>query len=534
MPDKIPPTRKDQDLCNSGPGEKKDSAVDVDVAVAVSELGVETSHATEGTGADAALKYASAIAVSIDDELNARLLRKIDLHVLPWLCGLYVLQYLDKGVLSYAGVMGIQTEAQLTASEYNWLGSIYYAGYLAFVPVHNRLFQVFPPSKYIACCMIAWGVVLSTMSACHNFAALMVQRTVLGALEASINCGFTLITAAWYRKYEHASRVGLWSGCTGVATIVGGIIAYGCLDGEERDPEAGFSSWKILALCTGLLSVVYGTCMLTFMAGSIVTARFFTESEKTLAVERLRDNHQGVGSPKFKKYQAVEACTDCRTWMYVAFVMSSQIPAGGLVLLSSILIKSIGFDSKTTLLLSIPQGAVAILANIGFGYLADKTKQRSGAAILAGLLSLFAACLLFGLGNVGPTYKQYGQLVAYFIMSGTCSTSWFVVISMMSSNVLGTTKKTTLNSIVFVTLGVAYFVGPQTFRDPPYYTKGKTTTIILWIISILVLLAFYILNWRENKKRNRLLVKGVNDLKVSNIEFMDLTDKENKYFRYIL
>ena len=29
---------------------------------------------------------------------NARLLRKINLHVLPWLCGLYMLQYMDKGV----------------------------------------------------------------------------------------------------------------------------------------------------------------------------------------------------------------------------------------------------------------------------------------------------------------------------------------------------------------------------------------------------------------------------------------------------
>ncbi|TFK56809.1 MFS transporter [Heliocybe sulcata] len=523
----------EREVSSFGNSEKKDS-IDVDVTAAVAELGVESGHISSREGADTALEYASASAITIDDQLNRRLLRKIDLHVLPWLCGLYVLQYLDKGVLSYAGVMGIQTDAHLTASDYNWLGSIYYAGYLAFVPIHNRLFQVFPPSKYIACCMIAWGVVLSTMAACHNYAGLMVQRTVLGALEASINCGFTLITAGWYRKYEHASRVGLWSSCTGVATIIGGIIAYGCLDGEEKHPNARFASWKILSLCTGLLSVVYGACMLYFMAGSIVTARFFTSEEKTLAVERLRNNHQGVGSTKYKSYQAKEAWIDYRTWMYVSFVLSSQIPAGGLVLLSSILIKSIGFDSKTTLLLSIPQGVVAILANIGFGYLADRTKQRSGAAVLAGLLSLFAACLLFGLGNVGPYYRQYGQLIAYFIMSGTSSTSWFIVISMMSSNVLGTTKKTTVNAIVFVTLGVAYFAGPQTFRDPPYYHNGKITTIVLWIISILILFAFHVLNRWENKRRDRLVEEKGGTETGNNIEFMDLTDKENKLFRYVL
>lgn len=214
--------------------------------------------------------------------------------------------------LSYAGIMGLQKEAHLTSSQYTWLGSIYYAGYIVAVPIHNRLFQVFPPSKYIACNVMVWGLVLSTMSACHNFGGLMAQRTILGALEGSINTGFSIITAAWYRKHEHASRTGIWSACTGLATMAGGLIAFGCVAGEEKHPNASFSSWKILSLITGLISVIYGGCMFWFMATSVVTARFFDEEERTLAVERLRDNHQGVGSNKYKKYQALEAFTDIR------------------------------------------------------------------------------------------------------------------------------------------------------------------------------------------------------------------------------
>lgn len=50
-------------------------------------------------GADALLAYADPSGtVIIDEATNRRLVRKIDTHVLPWLCGLYVLQYLDKGV----------------------------------------------------------------------------------------------------------------------------------------------------------------------------------------------------------------------------------------------------------------------------------------------------------------------------------------------------------------------------------------------------------------------------------------------------
>lgn len=45
---------------------------------------------------------------------------------MPWLCGLYVLQYIDKGVLSYAGVMGLQKETHIDSAQYAWVGSVYY------------------------------------------------------------------------------------------------------------------------------------------------------------------------------------------------------------------------------------------------------------------------------------------------------------------------------------------------------------------------------------------------------------------------
>ncbi|KAK5117488.1 hypothetical protein LTR85_008873 [Meristemomyces frigidus] len=514
---------------------EKDVKVGGGVTATAAELGIAVGHVTDIKGADGVLQYASAEAIEVDEATNKRLVRKIDLHVLPWLCGLYVLQFLDKGVLSYAGVMGLQEETHMTSFQYSWLGSIYYVGYMAAVPIHNRLMQRYTPSKYIAVCMALWGVVLTTMAACHNWSGLMVQRTFLGSLEASVNCGFMLVTAAWYRKYEHASRVGVWSACVGVSGILGGAIAYGCVAGYDRHPNAHFSSWKILALCTGLLSVVYGNCMYFFMAGSVVTARWLNEDDRQLAVERLRNNYQGVGTTQYKHYQAKEAWLDYRTWLYVLFVLVSQIPAAGLTLLSSILIKSLGFDTKTTLLLAMPGGLINTMANYGFGVLADTTRKRLLACIIANLVSIFGAGLFVGLGNIAPLYERYGQLVGYYLMSGTSATAWFLVISLMSSNVLGHTKKTSSNAIVFFGQGLAYFVGPLCFTDSPYYHKAKDMTLGLWVLSTLLLGLMWYLNWQENRKRDREMAdKGVSEqAAASNLAFHDLTDKENKGFRYV-
>jgi ACS family allantoate permease-like MFS transporter len=75
------------------------------------------------------------------------------------------------------------------------------------------------------------------------------------------------------------------------------------------------------------------------------------------------------------------------------------------------------------------------------------------------LVSLFTVSLLVGLGNVGPLYLGARQLAAYFIMIGICAIGYYLVLAMVSSNVLGTTKKTTTNVVLFISMAVSYLVG---------------------------------------------------------------------------
>ena len=51
-----------------------------------------------------------------------KVLRKIDLHVVPVLFGSYMLQYLDKNSLNFASVYGLQEGTNLHGQDYSWLG----------------------------------------------------------------------------------------------------------------------------------------------------------------------------------------------------------------------------------------------------------------------------------------------------------------------------------------------------------------------------------------------------------------------------
>ena len=74
-----------------------------------------------GSSADAALELiggAGSLGVAVDPETNKRLLRKIDLHILPLICIIYFLQYIDKTAISYASVTGLRESANLQGNQF--------------------------------------------------------------------------------------------------------------------------------------------------------------------------------------------------------------------------------------------------------------------------------------------------------------------------------------------------------------------------------------------------------------------------------
>lgn len=89
-----------------------------------------------------------------------------------------------------------------------------------------------------------------------------------------------------------------------------------------------------------------------------------------------------------------------------------------------------------------------------------------------------------------------------------------------------------MNAIVLMSFCVGNIIGPETFQaaDAPQYIPAKMTIVIVLSCSMLITLLLMFLNSRENKKRDR---HGHVEMPY-NYEFMDLSDKENPNFRYLL
>ncbi|KAI7971189.1 hypothetical protein EIK77_007005 [Talaromyces pinophilus] len=69
------------------------------------------------------------LASAIDPVAERKLIRKIDMFVVPFICVTYLVTYIDKATLGYAAVFGLQTDLHLHGSQYSWLG----------MSIHNML-----------------------------------------------------------------------------------------------------------------------------------------------------------------------------------------------------------------------------------------------------------------------------------------------------------------------------------------------------------------------------------------------------------
>ena len=60
----------------------------------------------------------------VDPALEKRVVRKIDMMIIPFICVTYLLTYIDKAMLGYSAVFGLRESLHLRGSEYSWLGKI--------------------------------------------------------------------------------------------------------------------------------------------------------------------------------------------------------------------------------------------------------------------------------------------------------------------------------------------------------------------------------------------------------------------------
>lgn len=484
------------------------------------------------------LNYMENEAIEIDDETNKRLRRLIHWRILPCMVFTYFLQALDKGTISFASIMGIREDSNITDSNYPWLTTCTYIAVLVFELPTNVIIQKVPVAKYLGINIVLWGVVLACHAVGKNFTILIVVRTFLGVFECCCPPIFILMSSMWYKREEQALIVACWYMMNGGQQIVGGVLAY-CftlIHGQV------LKNWEILFLTYGCITVVWGIFVIFYVPDSPMTAKCFSEMDKKLMVERVRSNQTGIQNKKFKKEHLIEAVKDPQTYCFFFIQLLTALPTSGLGAFANIIIASLGFSVLETQLLAMVLGAYLIVLLLSSAYFSKKFSQNIYFMIGYIVPSIIGTVVLMTV-----TYTEYDiGSYQYKLRTGVLLFCYYLTLSfwgvanlglsLLSRNVAGQSKKSVVTTCNFVGWAVGNIIGPQVFlgKDSPRYLTAFGVHMACYAILICLLIFMRLWYMRQNYKKNKMILDGdaKEDLELKHA-FDDLTDVENVNFRYV-
>lgn len=240
-------------------------------------------------------------------------------------------------------------------------------------------------------------------------------------------------------------------------------MAYGIARGV-RVHGSSVEAWKIVFLVTGLLTAAVGVVFLWAMPDNQLNARWLSNEDRRLAVERVRVNQQGIGNRWFKMYQFKEAVADPLTWAFVFYALAADIPNGGISNFFSQLIVSFGYTQEQSLLYGTPGGAVEVIALIACGFIGDRYRCR----ILVGVSGIMVAMLGMVLIVALPLENRGGRLAGYYLTQAS-PTGFVALLGLIATNVAGYTKKTTVAAMYLIAYCAGNIIGMGSFLFLPLF-----------------------------------------------------------------
>ncbi|KIK59492.1 hypothetical protein GYMLUDRAFT_44465 [Collybiopsis luxurians FD-317 M1] len=481
----------------------------------------------------------------LDPQVAKKLLRKIDLHIMPLMCLMYLMTFADKTTLGQSAVLGIQSTAHISQNQFNWLSSVFYLTYLTFEYPQNFALQHLPVGKWMSVNIFLWAVVLLLHAACHSFGGLLAVRLILGICEGSITPGFMIVTSMFYTRQEQNKRVGYWFLMNGFAVIFLGFVSFGLLHTKTHN----FAPWQWLMIITGLITLVTSICFWFWFPDSPATAWFLTPEERVLAVKRIKVNQTGIENKHWKREQFIETLCDPKVWVMALFAAISNIP-NSLTNQRQLIVSQFGFTPIQTTLLGCVDGVVEILSIwLGVSLAGVKGIGRAYAGIILYIPGLLGALLV----NLLPSHLKVGLLFGYWLSIFSVA-PFAVFLGWVSGLVSGHTKRTTTNAMVLIGYAIGNFASPFIWKKM-YQPRNHVPWDFLATgmgASILILLALRTMLARENTRRDsatryhdayddvylesKSVASEAEIVLKAKIDkaFLDLTDLQNHDFRYTL
>ncbi|KAK0202557.1 major facilitator superfamily domain-containing protein [Desarmillaria ectypa] len=431
---------------------------------------------------------------SVDER---KLLRKIDIALVPWLSFLYLLSFLDRTSIGNAKLYHLEADLHITDSQYLLALTVFFFSYALFEVPSNVFLKRLRPSLWLSSLMLLWGIMMTVQGLVHNYGGLLGMRWMLGMFEACLYPGVNFYLSCWYKRTEFGLRAAMFFSAATVSGAFGGLLAAAI---SNLDGVGGKPAWAWIFILEGLLTVVAALASFWIIQDFPDTAKFLSEVERTVVVRRLQaDSQFSAAGEKFKMKYIKQSLLDWKTWLGMMTFAGSAMPLYAFSLFLPSIINELGYTATRANLLTVPVYVFACIVTCVVGFFADRWGRRGYLNIV--FLALGAA------GYIILVVSRSAPLSYFAAYLATCGIFPVVpnTVAWFSNNIEGTYKRgVTLGMLIsFGNLNGAVSSNVYRASDKPWYTLGHGMVLMYIGLGMISSIVCVFLLDRENKKRDR-------------------------------
>ncbi|KAL1955676.1 hypothetical protein VTO42DRAFT_8221 [Malbranchea cinnamomea] len=387
--------------------------------------------------------------------------------------------------------------------------------------------------------MILWSIVSAAQFWLNGRTSFLVCRVILGLLQGGFIPDVILYMSYFYKGTELPFRIALFYVANRLTDVIAPLLAFGIL---RLRGYGGYEGWRWLFLLEGLLTLVIGIWSIFRMAPSVSQTKawwrpkgWFTEREEKIIVNRILRDDPSKGDMHNREAITLKLLWKCicdyDLWPMYLVGLTYAIPATPPDQYLTLTLRSLGFDTFQTNLLSIPAQITTTINMLILTYLSEKVRQRAVLGLVTQFWFLPCVIALAVLPENAPRWGAYALVTTLLsypsphpIQIGWCS---------RNSNTVRT--RTVSAAIYNMSVQVQAIIGANIYReeDKPLYRRGNRVLVAITCLNIVLYVGTKIYYTWRNKQKERAWSKLSTEEKIEYIQ--NTTDEGSKRldFRFV-
>jgi len=258
----------------------------------------------------------------------------------------------------------------LSDTVYGLGAGLFFIAYALFGVPSNLMLDRVGPRRWIACLMVVWGLLSTSMLLIESSSAFYLLRFALGAAEAGFFPGILVYLNRWYPAGRRAQVTALFAIAVPLAGVVGGPVSGAIL--AFMHDTGGLRGWQWMFLLEGAPVVLLGLVVLAVLPEHFERVSWLDEQQKATLRAQFGEEEQRKPVTSFGAIFASRAL-----WLLVAVYCAVMLAVNTLAFWMPSLIHSAGVasDASVGLLSAVPYvaGCVFMLA---CGRSSDRQRER--------------------------------------------------------------------------------------------------------------------------------------------------------------